>query len=689
MAGRHDDFRSNHHARFAAAALALTLACVAAAPAGAEAGPTFSPGAPGIGDPYYPRDGNGGYDVGHYTLNLRYRPRTDRLRGIATIRARATKSLSRFNLDFDGLQVRRIEVDDRPARWRRNRGELIVTPRKGLPEGRRFAVAISYRGVPKTLGDPPAPRSQLGFIHTDDGMIAVGQIHASPTWYPVNDHPADKAGYRFRLSVPAGLQAIANGRLKRRVRHGNWRTWTWDARAPMAPYLVTAAVGDFDLRRFRADGIRYTDAIDPDLDTVTAKPRSGRRFAISGLGELAYKRLARTIQVPEGGGRLSFWVARDTEPFDRFFVEAHPVGSDDWTTLRDRRGHTRQRIPACPFWLEFHPFLSHYQTDNGNGTCSPEGTTGKFWSAGGESDGYERWRLDLSRFAGTRIELSLSYATDDIVNLDGVFVDDIVVPGGRGSTSFEKDGNTLDGWRILGAPPGSAGNETEWIAGRANAAPPSIAEAAARALSRQPEVVEFLSGVYGRYPFAVGGGIVDDTDAFAFALETQTRPVYSTLFFDHPLKPADEVVVHELAHQWTGDSVTPALWRDLWLSEGFATYAEWLWSEHRGRESAQEIYESVLSRPADDPFWSVVVADPGVEALFDTPVYARGAGTLHALRLEIGDAAFFDLLQTWTSRYAGKNATTAQFVALAEEVSGEELSPLFDAWLFTGEKPAG
>ncbi len=113
-----------------------------------------TPGAPGIGDSYFPRDGNGGYDVGRYDLRLRYRPRINQLAGTATITARATKALSRFNLDFDGLRVRAVRVNGVPARWSRRRGELRIDPAgAGLLPGRQFRTVISYAGVPKTLPD--------------------------------------------------------------------------------------------------------------------------------------------------------------------------------------------------------------------------------------------------------------------------------------------------------------------------------------------------------------------------------------------------------------------------------------------------------------------------------------------------------------------------------------------------------
>ncbi|MGB3761990.1 MAG: M1 family aminopeptidase, partial [Ornithinimicrobium sp.] len=112
-----------------------------------------------------------------------------------------------------------------------------------------------------------------------------------------------------------------------------------------------------------------------------------------------------------------------------------------------------------------------------------------------------------------------------------------------------------------------------------------------------------------------------------------------------------------------------------------------MWNEEQGRATAQESYESVLSRPADDEYWDVVVADPGAMDLFAGAVYTRGAATLHALRNEIGDEAFFELAKTWVARYGGGTASSADFIALAEEVSGQDLQSLFDVWIYTPERP--
>lgn len=121
-----------------------------------------------------------------------------------------------------------------------------------------------------------------------------------------------------------------------------------------------------------------------------------------------------------------------------------------------------------------------------------------------------------------------------------------------------------------------------------------------------------------------------------------------------------------------GDSLAVEAWKHIWLNEGFATYMEWLWAEETGRFTAQEAFDFYTSFPADDPFWSTVIGDPGPEHLFDGPIYDRGAMTLHALRLEVGDAAFFRLLTRWTSSQAGGNVRTDEFVSLAERVTGRQ-----------------
>jgi len=484
-----------------AALLAMTLAAMTLAPAAASAGTSAGDcraGAPGVGDPYYPLYGNGGYDVKHYLLKLTYNPATDRLAGVATISARATQSLCRFNLDFQGMTVRSVAVDGKRARWARSADhELTVTPQRHLKKGKRFTTVVRYDGVPRTQIDLSIPEEPLpyGWIHTDDGADVVSEPEGSANWFPLNDHPTDKAAFTFVVTVPAGLEAISNGRLVGRRTHGRWTTWVWNAPDPMAPYLATATIGQFDLRAYRTpDGLRMYDAVDPDLYN-------------------------------------------------------DPVDPQD---------------PASPTY-----------------------------------------------------------------------------------------GEIADG-----------------------------------SLARQAEILDFLASQFGPYPFSSGGGIVDDADNLFFALENQTRSIYPKGFFTDPIS-GDFVVVHESAHQWYGDDVALAEWKHMWLNEGFATYAEWLWGEREGFGTTQEVFDFFYNEiPADDPFWDVVIGDPGIPFLFHGAVYVRGAMTLQVLRNEVGDRDYFRILRTWAARKSGGNGTTGQFVALAERISGEQLDALFDAWLFTPGKPA-
>jgi len=445
------------------------------------------PGAPGVGDAYYPTYGNGGYDVRHYALDVEYDPATDRLDGEASIKATATQTLCSFNLDLVGLEVRRLRVNGRRASWTRSGQELTVTPKRPLQEGRRFRVEVDYDGVPAEFVLPGIDL-RTGFMATPDGANVIGQPEVAASWYPVNDHPIDKASYSFDVTVPDGYGVVANGFLRDRDHRRGWTTWEWVAREPMASYLATIDIGYWDVHRWRtASGIPVYDAVDS---------------AITG---------------------------------------------------------------------------------------------------------------------GLRQEIDSS-------------------------------------------------------------------------LARQGEILDMLSDDFGPYPFSTVGAIVDNQDDLFFALETQTRPVYSKFFWldgeGNPIN-GDFVVVHELAHQWFGDDVALARWQDIWLNEGFATYAEWLWEEHEGRGTPQQLFQTSYDEiPADDPFWDVVIGDPGVDLLFDDAVYVRGAMTLQALRNEVGDEAFWQIIRGWAATKSGGNATTEEFIAYAEDVSGQQLDELFDTWLSTPQKPA-
>ena len=443
---------------------------------GSECGSGATAGAPGVGDPYYPTYGNGGYDVGTYDLDLRYAPGPNHLRAIATIQAEAMQQLSCFNLDLVGLDVHGITVDGRPASFSRSNHELKITPATPLGSGSPFDVVVDYDGTPHAFRVPDLP-TRVGFLPTRDGAIVAGEPEVAAGWFPVNDHPSDRATYTFRVTVPNGYDVVANGLRESKTVHGKWTTHVWVANDPMASYLATVDIGDWRMRFRRTDsGLPVIDAVDPDM----------------------------------------------------------------------------------------------------------------------------------------------------------------------------------------------------------------IAESRAT-LRREPEIISFLQSQFGPYPFDSAGAIITDSRKLGFALETQTRPIYPPHAF-----PGAGIyyVVHELAHQWFGDLVSVNQWKDIWLNEGFATYAEWLWTEHRGSDTTQETFHSDFSRiPRESPFWHVVIGDPGVKDLFDDAVYERGAMTLQALRNEIGTTNFFDVLHRWVQDHAFATGSTDDFIALAEQISGEQLDDLFQTWLFDPRKP--
>jgi aminopeptidase N len=443
---------------------------------GGSGGPrNFQPGADGLGDPYYPSHGNSGYDVASYGLKLRYEPATDRLTGQALITATATSDLSRFNLDFVGYDIEAIRVNDADAKQERDDEELVVTPASGLPNGQQFTVDVRYSGVPESVSPPGL--GVEGFVHTDDGALALGEPQSASRWFPVNEHPQDKATYTIEVTVPEGLAAVSNGVPDGTSTADGWTTWKWSERTPMASYLTTVAIGKY------------------------------------------------RVKTSTHGGK----------PFVTAVAESIPEGVPD------------------------------------------------------------------------------------------------------------------------------------------------------RAMARTGEIADFLATQFGPYPFEAYGGIVHNESEIGFALETQSRPIYSPGFFRSGDGTA--VVAHELAHQWFGNSVSLHHWKDIWLNEGFATYAEWLWSEHSGEASAQEIFERTYANTSDR-FWEVPPGDPGVPSLFGRAVYQRGGMTVHALRKTVGDEAFFRILQTWTAEKRNGNGTTDEFMTLAERISGKQLRPLFDAWLYQKSKPS-
>ncbi|MFJ6662084.1 M1 family metallopeptidase [Streptomyces sp. NPDC091377] len=441
--------------------MALTLLTGATA-CTTTGGGSGSPGGSGLGDPYFPESGNGGYDVRHYALDLAYVPADRRLTGRALITARAAKRLSAFDLDLQGLAVETVEVDGKKARWQRQGQELTVSVPAPIGKGADFRVAVRYAGNPETVTDPDG--SKEGWLPTADGALALGQPVGSMAWFPGNHHPSDKATYDMAVTVPEGLAAVSNGEPVAERTSGGRTTFTWRTGAPMASYLATVAIGRFEVSR-----------------TVT-------------------------------------------------------------------------------------------------------------------EDG-----------------LALHTAVD-----------------------------------------------------------PSEAEASREVLGRIPEVLEWSGERFGPYPFSSAGAIVDKADGLGYALETQNRPVF-------PGAPTARLLVHEIAHQWYGNSVSPRTWRDMWLNEGFATYAEWMWEEDEGGLSAEETFDALYSGTYyDDPgenaaVWSFPPGDPPDAAhISGQPVYDRAAMVLHRLRAVLGERAFTALLRDWPATHRHGNASTEDFMTYVEALATEK-----------------
>ena len=428
----------------------------------------------GLGDSLYPYFGNGGYDVQHYTLDLTVNDvATSDFIGITAIEGTATQDLSAFNLDFIGFEITSILVNGQPANFKRFRQELTITPTPPLVAGESFTVEIQYHGSPDKFRSVAIP-FQTGWVTFDKGSYVMSEPDGAASFFPVNDHPLDKALYSFRVTVPKPFEVAANGVLSGTIDTDNQTTFLFEMNDPMASYLTTVDIGEFDLETSQA-----------------------------------------------GNGV---------------------------------------------------PIRNYYST--------------------------------------------------------------------------------------------------------------GVSEDIRKPFELQDEMLVFFSDTFGPYPFDVYGVLVMDTE-LGGALENQTMSVFG--FTDaNDWDNLQLGIAHELAHQWFGDSVSVADWRDIWLNESFATYAEGLWLEHTdGREALDEWVKALYAQVLENRQYMSAPGEPAANSLFNGGVYSWGALGLHALRLEVGDQEFFEILKTYYKRFEGGNVTTADFIAVAEEVSGKELSPFFDSWLYS------
>ncbi len=434
-------------------------------------------GGDGIGDSYYPLLGNGGYDVSSYLLDLLWDHDAERLEAIAEITMTPQQNLAEFNLDLDALTVANVTVNGEQASFAHANGELIITPASALDEGEDAVVLVGYGGTPAPLDSVGAP-FRTGWNDLGDTIVVAGEPDGASTWFPVNDHPLDKATFTIIVTTDEDLTVAANGRLTDRQSADGQTTWIYTSSDPQAPYLTTLAIGRFELH----DG------------------------------------------APSASG-----------------------------------------VPVR------HAFHERY-------------------------------------------------------------VDDAIV-------MMEPTGAMIDAYEPM----------------------------------------------FGPYPFELYGTVVVDGD-LGFALETQTLSVFGGDLVARN-GANEDIVAHELAHQWFGNHVSLADWSDIWLNEGFATYAQHLWFE--AKDPTYDTNAAVATEYAlYGPVLDVAIGTPDPADLFTPAVYFRGAFTLHALRLTVGDDQFFELLQTWTSTYGGANATTNDFVSLAEQISGEDLTQFFADWLYSAPLPA-
>src|SRR5262245_20044471 len=240
----------------------------------APASPTA--GAPGVGDPYYPGAGNGGYDVGHYALDLAWDPDGERVQGTATLTATATQDLSSFSLDLADVDVSAVTVDGTDAPWEGPAGgEMTVTPAQPRAQGAEFTVAVTYAATPRTAdgSDAFAP----GWFDHGGDMLVLFEPNRAPTLFPVNDHPTDKATYSFRITAPEAFEVAANGLLSGTEPGDGVKTWVYESAHPMASYLVQVVIGDLEFEETTGpDGvpIRHAfdtgilDDVDPAVDRI-------------------------------------------------------------------------------------------------------------------------------------------------------------------------------------------------------------------------------------------------------------------------------------------------------------------------------------------------------------------------------------------------------------------------------------
>ncbi|WP_202446746.1 MULTISPECIES: M1 family metallopeptidase [Streptomycetaceae] len=284
--------------------------------------------------------------------------------------------------------------------------------------------------------------------------------------------------------------------------------------------------------------------------------------------------------------------------------------------------------------------------------------------------------------AAYRFEVTVPAGLQVVAN--GVLTDRRPMPSGAERWTYEHAGPMASYLATLGIGSYVLHSQHGGSVPIRNAFPERLAALFHHDFGRQPQMTRVFTDLFGPYPFEVYGAVVVDAE-LDDPVENQTFSLFGTNHLDGR-RGSERLVAHELVHQWFGNSVTLADWRDIWLNEGFATYGEWLWWEFSGDRPAAAHAAEHWADLDDDPQW-LRIGDPGPDRIFDDRVYTRGACTLHALRTTVGDDRFFATLRAWAGEYRHRSAGTAEFIALAEHHAGRELGSLFTPWLYEKRLP--